>query len=73
MSDAAKRMEGAPDTSASGQKCALAGKHKCGGPVSRSWGDCWMCSVGWLVFSEADHNDTPHRVREWIRIKGGTP
>lgn len=72
ISETAKRMEGASNTAPRSDPCQLAGKHRCGGPVTPSWGQM-LCSVGWLLFSESDHNDTRRRVQEWIRIKGGTP
>lgn len=71
LEQTAKRMEGEPNTALNGQACALAGKHRCGGPVVLAWG-VWLCSVGGLLFSDSDHRDTPRRLREWIRVKGGT-
>jgi hypothetical protein len=67
--EAARRMLGAPNTAPRVQACALAGKHRCGGAVTLSWGQ-WMCVVGWLGFGDADHEGTPRRVVEWMRTKG---
>jgi hypothetical protein len=70
--DVIKRVEGSPNTSVNGLTCQLAGKHRCGGAVTLSYGHC-LCSAGWLVFGDSDHRDTSRRVAEWIRMKGGTP
>jgi hypothetical protein len=71
--EAAKRMEAAPDTSAHGQRCQLAGKHRCGGPVSKSWGDRFLCSVGWLLFADHYHAVAPKVLEHWMRAQGWTP
>lgn len=70
--DVIRRMEGAPNASPRDQKCELAGKHRCGGAVTLSWGR-WLCSVGWLAFGEVDHEGTPGRVRAWMQAKGWRP
>lgn len=72
MTDAAKRLEGAPNTAPRPQACGLAGKHRCGGAVTLGYGQ-WLCAVGWLSFGDADHEGTARRVVEWMRTKGTKP
>ena len=75
MTEAAIRMQGAPNTSANGQKCELrfVGKHICGGAVSKSWGDRFLCSVGWLMFADHYHAVAPKVLEHWMRAQGWSP